>query len=294
VNEIMGWWFCAPAADGRIHLPHGDGREVVAGETLSVMGPIKACESGLHASERPIDALRYAPGATICRVRLSGDMDRKEDKVAAEHRETLWIADATTALRLFACDCAEAALLAERAAGREPHPASWDAIRVTRLWCSGRATEEEWSVAWSAERSAAWRAARSEAESAAWGAARRAAWSVAWSAAESAARNAAPRRAGGAQNDMLVQRLMDLGPKKGEPQPTGCPACESPEKQGERSPCRVCQGYGWIAGSVGGDPDVMPEPCPACEIEGFTDWMSKREGHTCAPSSPAEKESSDE
>ena len=32
-----------------------------------------------------------------------------------------------------------------------------------------------------------------------------------------------------------------------------------------RTKCRTCGGYGWISGSVGGDPDVLPEPCPACD-----------------------------
>lgn len=56
-RPILGYWFAAKSADGKVYLPHGDGREVKAGETLTVTGPIIACKHGLHASRRAIDAL---------------------------------------------------------------------------------------------------------------------------------------------------------------------------------------------------------------------------------------------
>jgi len=97
-------------------------------------------------------------------------------------------------LRLLAADFAEIALLAERAAGREPHPDSWACLEVARRYARGEATGAERSAAWSAARSAAWSAAgsaaRSAARSAAWSAAESAAESAAWSAAESAAGSA--------------------------------------------------------------------------------------------------------
>ena len=92
--------------------------------------------------------------------------------------------------RLLACEYAERALQRERDAGREPHPASWNAPRVSRLYALGEATQKELQAVWSAARSAAESAARSAAESAAWSAvwsaARSAAWGAAWSAAWSA------------------------------------------------------------------------------------------------------------
>ena len=45
--------------------------------------------------------------------------------------------------RLFACDCAERALLREREAGREPDPRSWNAVSVAREYAMGRASKEE-------------------------------------------------------------------------------------------------------------------------------------------------------
>ncbi len=66
------------------------------------------------------------------------------------------MADAKVALRLFACDVADEALHAERVAGREPHAASWEAVRVSRLWAAGKATEAKLFAARSAALSAAW------------------------------------------------------------------------------------------------------------------------------------------
>jgi hypothetical protein len=49
--------------------------------------------------------------------------------------------------RLFACDCAEQALVRERCAGREPDPRSWRAIEVSRAYARGEATLEELEAA---------------------------------------------------------------------------------------------------------------------------------------------------
>jgi hypothetical protein len=74
-------------------------------------------------------------------------------------------------LRLFACGCAERAL----SRVKEPDPRSVEAVRVSRRYADGLATEEELvaarEAAWAA-RAAAWAAAvREEAREAAWAAA---------------------------------------------------------------------------------------------------------------------------
>ena len=58
-------------------------------------------------------------------------------------------------LRLFATDCAEWALLRERAAGRESDPRSWTAVECARAYARGRATAEELVAAWDAAGAAA-------------------------------------------------------------------------------------------------------------------------------------------
>ena len=173
-KSILAWWFVAPSPDGGPpRLPNADGRPVVVGETLTdprdsagKTGPVVLCERGFHASRRAINALTYAPGAIVCRVRCSGEIVEDGDKIACSERTVLWMADATRVLRLFACDVAEDALLAERKRGREPHADSWRAIEVARRWADGKATEAERSAAWSAAS-----AAESAARSAAWSAA---------------------------------------------------------------------------------------------------------------------------
>ena len=204
-KKIKAWWFAKRDAYGKVRLPHGDGREVVVGETLSVEGKIVACKNGLHASVRAMDALKYAPGSVVCRVEVWGDVAKESDKVAGRHRKVLWMADADAALRHFACDCAEAALLGERKAGREPDPRSWAAIEVARRFADGEATKEELAAA-----SAAGDAAASAAGDAAWDAASAArdavaaADAAAWAAAR-ADRDAAA--AWDAQNKALEARL---------------------------------------------------------------------------------------
>ena len=95
-------------------------------------------------------------------------------------------------LHHFACDCAERALLRERAAGREPDPRSWEAVRIKRRWVEGRATDQELGAArdaagaaraWAAE--AAWDAAWDAAGAWAWGAVRAEAGAAAGEAEES-------------------------------------------------------------------------------------------------------------
>jgi len=100
MDEMVGWHFSTGT------LGYGDGRAIVVGETHEVSGPLELCERGLHASERIIDALSYAPGPMIYRVRLHGYVLRGDDKACATHRTYLAGCDATDILRLFARQCA--------------------------------------------------------------------------------------------------------------------------------------------------------------------------------------------
>jgi len=169
--SVIAWHFLP--TDGCMR--YGDSRKVVVGETYRITEEPIPCQHGFHGSVKALDALRYAPGPVVCRVRLAGKMvEHDGDKIAAQQRTAVQMADATDTLRLFACWVAERALKAERKAGREPDPRSWNAIKVTRDFVNGTATAQEqgaaWSAAGSAAESAAWSAARSAARSAAWGA----------------------------------------------------------------------------------------------------------------------------
>lgn len=99
---MLAWHFTR--ADRR--LRYGDGRLVRVGETLRHDGCVRLCASGLHASVALIDALKYAPGPYVWRVRLGGEIVPGDDKVAASERTALWGYDASDVLRDFARRCA--------------------------------------------------------------------------------------------------------------------------------------------------------------------------------------------
>jgi len=200
----LAWHFVARDASGRPVLR--DGRPVVVGEWLRHRGPLELCESGLHASSRALDALRYAPGPVVCRVALGWRCLVGNDKIVASARKVLWLADSEQELRAFARWCA--LQVADHLPPRTDP--------VVRRWLESgdesirdAARSAAWSAARGAARSAAWsatEAVRSAAWSATWSAAeaaQSAAWSAAWSAADSA-RNAAERAA-----DSAAERAAD-------------------------------------------------------------------------------------
>ncbi len=163
---------------------------VTPGLKLHVDPPLEMCVRGLHASVRALDALGYAPGPIICRVRLAGEIIRDTDKVVATDREVLWMADATKVLHEFALWCAERALTRERDAGRKPDPRSWAALKAKQAWLRGETTDAELAAAQAAA-TAAWEATWKAAWEPIWDAIKAAAWAAAsaaaWDAVETAA-----------------------------------------------------------------------------------------------------------
>jgi len=87
-----------------------DGRPLPEiGHWIEHEGPIVPCESGLHASEHPFDALQYAPGPILHLVDLEGDLvghGSPYDKHIGRRRRTLARLDATDLLWGFARWCA--------------------------------------------------------------------------------------------------------------------------------------------------------------------------------------------
>jgi hypothetical protein len=188
---MIGWYF---APDDR-KLRYGDGRAIETGVTHRVACRPVLCEAGLHASERILDALQYAPGSVICRVRLGGEIVRGVDKSCATKRTYLAVIDGEILLRAFARRCA---------------------LDVIHLWQEAPAVVREYletgdenlrtaasDAAWAAAKAVAWDAARAAAWTAARAAARGAAWSVARAAAEAAAEAAATDAAWIAVGDIV-------------------------------------------------------------------------------------------
>src|SRR5690242_8594161 len=134
-------------------LGYKDGRAVKPGQTYTVDCDPILCESGLHASKRLIDALRYAPGPILCKVKLGGKIVHGDDKSVATSRKVLAVADVSDILREFARKVASDAWHKHFKRGQHPD---------VDLWLS-TGGEKHRSAADSAARSAA----RSAAESAA-------------------------------------------------------------------------------------------------------------------------------
>jgi hypothetical protein len=159
---ITAWHFVGDTLrDGRAIPPDG--------EWLAHNGPVVMCESGLHASRDPFDALRFAPGETICMVECEDVVSEDYDKLVCRRRRIVARRDAGAMLRSFAR--AQALAVAHL----------WDCPPVVRQYLE---TGDE-SLRVSA-RAAAWAASTAaRAASAAW-AASDAARAAAWAASDAA------------------------------------------------------------------------------------------------------------
>jgi len=213
MSEIVLAWHFLPAD---LRLGNGDGREVRVGETLRHEGPLVLCKSGMHASERIIDALVYASGPVICRVRCGGEILRDSDKLVCRERTVEWmLTDTDDLLCGFARWCARSVLHMWKApeivrryleAGDESLRDAAGAAAEDAAWAAGDA-------AGAAAGDAAWAArdaAGAAAGDAAWAArdAARAAEDAAGAAGD-AARATAGAAAWDAQNAELERLVME-------------------------------------------------------------------------------------
>ena len=88
-------------------LGYGDNRIIKLGRTHKVKGQPVLCKHGLHASKKPLDALKYAKSPIIWKVELSGIVVHGDDKsVATERTYIKGGIDITEVLRKFARMCA--------------------------------------------------------------------------------------------------------------------------------------------------------------------------------------------
>ncbi len=180
MKQVLAW-----------HFTNGwrlrDRQKLVVGKTYTHTGDVKICSSGLHASIRLLDALKYAPlrsGLVISRVECSDIRDLHSDKFVCATRRVIASAECDTTLHFLAADIAEAALMIADVTDGRP----WDAIQAKREWANGELSDKELEAAekaWAAwDVAAGARTARTAAvEAAAWAA--RATWAAggAWVAA---------------------------------------------------------------------------------------------------------------
>ncbi len=80
-----------------------DGRPIPAvGKWLEEKGEIVICQSGLHASRTPFQALSFAPGFLLHRVEVFGIVTEIDDKLVARKRKILATIDAKEIILSFA------------------------------------------------------------------------------------------------------------------------------------------------------------------------------------------------
>jgi len=177
-----------------------NGITVIPGQPIFHNGKLEICQSGLHASVNLIDALQYAPGPILCRVRCEGTIIQGQDKLVCSQRTALWMFDASSMLRLWVCWCIRNTKISN---GRTvwdllTDPRSRAAVEMAEKFALGKATKEQLAAAWDAAGDAAWDAswdaswdaAGAAARAATRAAARAATWVAAWDAARDAVRDA--------------------------------------------------------------------------------------------------------
>ncbi len=203
---VLAWHFVADTLRDGSPVPSD-------GDILKHDGPLVMCETGLHASQRIIDALKYAPGHTICRVRLWGsECQEHDDKLVGNARKILWRIDGEKLLRKFACDCAlDVAHLWDMPPKVRDYLETQEESKRAADWAAARAAAGDAARAardatWSA-RDAPWAAARA-AKDATRAAAGDAVRDATWAAARASAR-AAKDATRAAQNKRLTTMVME-------------------------------------------------------------------------------------
>ncbi len=186
-DGILAWHFCSDTLRDGSPIPDD-------GVTLRHDSDLIMCQTGLHASVNIMDALKYAPGHTICRVRVEGREEQgHDDKLVCRSRTILWRIDGEQILRDFA---------------------RWCALQVVHLWDAPAVAKKYLETGKKELRDAAWAAAGAAAGAAAQAAARDAARDAArGAAAQAAAWDAARAAARDAQNKQLTVMVMESAGK---------------------------------------------------------------------------------
>jgi hypothetical protein len=162
-NPIRAWHFVGDTLR--------DGRPVPKdGEWLVHSGEVELCASGLHASRDAFDALRYAPGSTLCLVECAGHVIEGDDKLVCSERKIVVRMDAERMLRWYARQQALSVvhlweppdvvldyLMGDDSVRAAAEAAAAAAARAAAAWVAARAAAE---AAAAARAAAAWAAAR--------------------------------------------------------------------------------------------------------------------------------------
>jgi hypothetical protein len=168
MNEYIGYHFLASPD----RLGYSDNRRPEKGVTMrdpdlsKSEGELKLCKGGFHACTQAIDALQYAPGSWVAKVKLSGTILKDTNKACATERTPLTsYVDLTRKLHLFAIGEARRALHMAKVKDER----CWNVLKMKLKWLLGKVTDDKLAVAreaaQEAAREAAW-AAQEAAEAA--------------------------------------------------------------------------------------------------------------------------------
>lgn len=196
------------ALDGVQATNGGDYRYPGVGRwTKHVDGELVPCERGYHVAQGKQVLDWLAPTVYVAEVCPDHDPINAVNKwVTCRVRLVRRLAWDDSSARLFAADCAEGALLGERACGREPDERLWGAVAAARAFARGQISGEDLAAARAAAREVAGAAAWAAARAAAWDVA----WDVAWYAAGAAAREVAGAVAGAVAGDVAGDVAWDV------------------------------------------------------------------------------------
>ena len=222
-KQILAWHF---VKEDLVPASCTKGIKAFVGQVRKHKGPLALCESGLHASIKPLDALHYATSTTVCRVVCSGRVHRGTDKLVCSNRKVLAIVDTTEMLQEFSRWCALQVIhlwdappvvkeylltgdKSRRAAAEDAAWAAWAAAGDAAAWAAGDAARDAARAARAAAQDVAY-AAGNAAGAAGWAAVGAAAWAAAGVAAY-AAQDAFITKC----NKQLEKRLLKLIKKGG-------------------------------------------------------------------------------
>ena len=135
----MKAWHFLPA-NGKIC---GTNDTAKIGTITQVAGPIIPEKWGLHASNRVLQAVFWAPSLLLTRVELSGIIVEGDRKLAAETRKIIWLGDVTEPFWEWAIERARTALDNENKEGRSVDTALQNALCACIDWRAGKISFEQ-------------------------------------------------------------------------------------------------------------------------------------------------------
>lgn len=94
---VQGWWFSRT----NNKLRYGDNRVAAIGRKHKIKGYPILCERGFHASTNILDAIQYAPGPILWKVKISGEIISSTDKMVGTQREYTHRIDITDILNNY-------------------------------------------------------------------------------------------------------------------------------------------------------------------------------------------------